>query len=113
MTLRHFTLEYWNDEGWWNRPFEQHHDAVKRAERFVATLKEKHGTTNDRVAVVGHGAFYNYILGALLNLPVMFPATTLWFSLHNTGISRIDFRGELIRIAYQNRVDFIPRELLT
>ena len=71
---------------------------------------ERHGHTDDRVAVVSHAGFYNYLLAAILNLPV---SEGYWFVLNNTGMSRIDFYEEEIGLSYLNRVDFLPRELIT
>ncbi len=100
-------------EGWWNSPFESHEERVMRASRFINNLKAQHGDTNDRIAVVSHGAFYNYMLGALLNLPLAYPPESIWFALNNTGITRIDFQDGRLRMAYQNRVDFLPPALVT
>jgi hypothetical protein len=76
------------------------------------------------VAVISHGGFYNYILSALMNLPwrdkepeehtedQRTPPSPRWFLMNNAAITRIDFDHE-VRIAYQNRVDFLPPDLIT
>jgi len=109
-----FTLpDSLDGQGWWNnRPFETFEERVERGQRFVKTLLERHGGTEDRVAVVGHGGFYNYILAALLNIPITLPAAA-WFVFNNTAITRIDFSDAVIRIAYNNRTDFLSNELIT
>lgn len=96
------------DEGWWNRPFEDIHERPARAHRFLRELLERHGNTDDHVAVVSHGGFYNLFLRALLQYP---HPERFWFVMNNVAITRIDF-GET-SIAYMNRVDFLPRELIT
>jgi 2,3-bisphosphoglycerate-dependent phosphoglycerate mutase len=96
--------------GWWNRPFEEREERRERAERLVAALLARHKETEDRVALISHGGFYNHILTAMLNLP---EECDYWFSLNNTGITRIDFREGRIWVGYMNRVDFLPRELIT
>jgi 2,3-bisphosphoglycerate-dependent phosphoglycerate mutase len=98
------------EAGWWNRPFEEPEQRLPRAKRFLRDLMERHGRTDDRVAVVSHGGFYNYLLAAILNLP---EREGYWFALNNAAITRIDFDEERIRLIYLNRVDFLPKELVT
>jgi 2,3-bisphosphoglycerate-dependent phosphoglycerate mutase len=97
-------------DGWWNRPFEEHEQRYTRARRFLDKLAERHGGTEDRVAMVSHGGFYNYLLKELLELP---QRNGYWFSLNNAAITRIDFGPEDVRLVYFNRVDFLPRDLIT
>lgn len=105
--------DYLDDKGWWNRPFEDMDGYSLRAKRFVQMLMERHGDTDDRVAIVSHGGFYNWMLRALLDIPIEYP-TPFWMVMNNTAITRFDFGGfDPIRIAYQNRVDFLPPELVT
>ncbi len=99
-----------DEAGWWNRPFEEPEQRLPRAKRVLHDLLERHGHTDDRVAVVSHGGFYNYLLVAILKLP---GREGFWFVLNNTGISRIDFNEEETWLSYLNRVDFLPRELIT
>jgi 2,3-bisphosphoglycerate-dependent phosphoglycerate mutase len=96
--------------GWWNRPFEEREERRERADRLVAALLARHKETEDHVALISHGGFYNHILAAMMNLP---EERDYWFSLNNTGITRIDFREDRTWVAYMNRVDFLPRELIT
>ncbi len=113
------------DDGWWNRPFEAHEIRPARARRVLDELLARHGGTNDSVILVSHGGFYNQFLGALLGFT---PRERVWFAMHNTAITRIDFRREeeenadaerptgprdLVRIIYTNRVDFLPEDLVT
>jgi len=98
------------EEGWWNRPFEEPELRLPRAKRFLRDLMEKHGHTDDRVAVVSHGGFFNYLLAAILDMP---GREGYRFVMNNAAISRIDFRDEDTWLVYLNRVDFLPRELIT
>jgi len=98
------------EAGWWNRPFEEHEQTLPRAQRFWRDLMERHGHTDDRVAVVSHGGFYNDLLAVILNLP---ERERYWFALKNAAISRIDVDEETIGLVYLNRVDFLPKELVT
>ncbi len=96
--------------GWWNRPYEMEDECSVRAHRFLADLRVKHGDTQDRVVVVSHGDFYNMVLDALLSLPIN---SHHWFALNNAAVSRFVFSDDLLVISYLNRVDFLPRELIT
>jgi len=104
------------EAGWWNRPYEEPEQSLARAEHFLRELLERHGRTEDRVAVISHGGFYNHLLVTLLSLP---EPDRVWFALNNAAITRIDFRDpeaegvRPIAVIYMNRVDFLPRELIT
>lgn len=97
--------------GWWDsRPVETVEECLLRANRFISTLLENHGGTQDRVAVVSHGGFYNDFINTLLDLPVN---GNHWFSMYNTGITRIDFRDSKKVVVYQNRVEHLEYSLIT
>lgn len=105
-----------DEVGWWNRPYEEREQWPARARRFLEQLLERHGHTDDRVAVISHAGFYNSLLAALLALP---EPENAWFVLNNAAITRIDFHdasdkfAEHIALAYMNRTDFLPPELVT
>lgn len=99
-----------DEAGWWNRPFEQRPERWLRARRVFGELLLRHGSTEDRVAVVMHGGFYNYFLKTLLGIS---PELTVWFTLQNTAITRLDFLAEEVRVIYQNRLDFMPSRLIS
>lgn len=96
--------------GWWDRSYEERGERPLRARRFLSDLVDRHGNTKDRVAVISHGGFYNHFLRAVLNLP---EERTLWFSLNNVAITRIDFGEEETVLSYTNRLGFLPGELIT
>jgi 2,3-bisphosphoglycerate-dependent phosphoglycerate mutase len=98
------------EEGWWNRPYEERAQRPSRARRVGDELLTRHGDSDDRVAVISHGGFFNYLLSAILNLP---GEGGSWFSMNNAAITRIDFGRSWILLQYLNRVDFLPRELIT
>jgi len=99
-----------NSSGWWNRPYEFSAERPARAQRFLQALFSLHGGTDHRLAVISHGGFYNLVLAILLNLS---KERRLWFSLQNTAITRIDFYPDRTDFVYHNRVNFLPRELIT
>lgn len=104
------------EEGWWNQPHEDERLHAGRARRVVDTLLYRHGATQDRVLVVTHGAFYNHLMQVLLELE----DENVMFGWSNTAITRWDFRpqdGDETRfdrvLVYSNRVDHLPRNLVT
>lgn len=99
-----------DDSGWWNRPHELIEQQTQRATRVVRDLFERHGATDDRVAVFSHGGFYNYLLAQLLGTRA---EQGFWFSINNTGITRFNFDDEGIGLAYANRLEHLPAELIT
>lgn len=106
------------EEGWWNRPYEEEETLFVRAHRFLDALLRRHGSAEDRVAVVSHAGFYQAVLRTLLGLPSAYPGEEdrvlpVYFGLNNTGITRIDFREESRAIVYLNRLDHLPAELIT
>jgi 2,3-bisphosphoglycerate-dependent phosphoglycerate mutase len=98
------------DDGWWNRAPEAEELHSPRAQRFVFDLLERHGGGDDRVAVVSHGGFYNLLLAELLGIQI---AGGFWFGLNNTGITRFNFDSEGVGLAYANRLEHLPAELIT
>ena len=97
-------------EGWWNRPPEEYEQRPVRARRFLNELLHRHGDSDDRIAVISHGAFFGYLMHAILDLPTTPPP---WFGLSNTGITRIDFSEENLVISYVNNTAHLPRDLVT
>jgi len=98
------------EEGWWNRPYEERPARPERAQRVLRALLDRHGDGDDRVAVVSHGAFYSYLMNAILGLP---PAAETWFYMENTAITRLDFSDDGVAVAYANNASHLPRELIT
>lgn len=102
-----------NAHGWWNRPFEDRALHPVRAQRVLSELLDKHGSSDDVVAVVSHGNFYRHLMAVLLRMP---DPQAVFFGMNNTAMSRIDFsatEGELVFVQYQNRIDHLPLELIT
>lgn len=109
--------DWLEDSGWWNRPFEPVEARPERARRVIEELWRRHGQSDDRVAIISHGGFYSIFMNVLLTLPAQpSPIETIqetYFHLANTAISRLDFVDETMRIVYLNKVNFLPRELVT
>ncbi len=98
------------DEGWWNRPHEEREQRPLRGQRFLNELLARHGSSDDRVAVVSHGGFHNHLMRVLLGIP---QELECWVALNNAAITRVDFGDEFIALQYLNRIDYMPREMVT
>jgi 2,3-bisphosphoglycerate-dependent phosphoglycerate mutase len=107
--------ENFREGGWWNRPFETYELRRPRARRVYQEILSRHGGTSDRVALVSHGGFYNHFMAVVLGLPETASdnAPGLLFAINNCAITRIDFEGDVTIVIYQNRLDFLPGELIT
>jgi 2,3-bisphosphoglycerate-dependent phosphoglycerate mutase len=98
------------EDGWWNRPFEDDLARAERGRKVVAELLKRHAGTNDRVAMVSHGDFYNRFMRAIFGGDT----SKTWFLMNNTAVSRIDFREDgTALLMYHNRTDHLPEELIT
>jgi 2,3-bisphosphoglycerate-dependent phosphoglycerate mutase len=99
------------ETGWWNsRPYEVHEEAAARARALLNQLLERHGDRTDRVAFVSHGGFYRHLMRAILGLS---PDAPVSFSLNNGAITRIDFWDWGAQVVYANRLDYLPRNLVS
>jgi len=99
-----------SESGWWNRAPERKEEFRPRGQRVLETLLSRHGNRDDNVVFVSHGGFFNVFVWTLLGLPEENP---FWFELNNASISRFDFAEGKVRLVYLNRIDFMPRELIT
>lgn len=102
--------EAMNPEGWWNREYEPPENRPQRAQIALKKILQLHGNSEDRVALISHGGFYNHFLKALLQIE---DTGRYWFTINNTGITRIDFQDDWVGLVYCNRTDFLPESLLT
>jgi len=99
-----------NEHGWWNRAVESEEQWRQRARDFLAELNKRHGHSEDRVAAVTHGGFSHEVMIALAG---GCEQTGVWFTMHNTGITRVDFHSEQASLIYHNRLEHLPPELVS
>ena len=97
------------DDGWWNRPPEDHESGSRRARRFAGELIEQ-ASSDDRIALVTHGDYGDSLICALLGMPY---ASRIRFTQHNTAVSCLDVTPDAVRLRFLNRVDHLPREMVT
>jgi 2,3-bisphosphoglycerate-dependent phosphoglycerate mutase len=98
------------EDGWWNRPFELEEERSLRAKKVYQMLLDRHGGTDDRVAIVSHGAFYLHLMREIFGIQ----GERIWLLMHNTAITRIDFGADgAPTLIYHNRTEHLPDHLLT
>lgn len=98
------------EEGWWNREKEPREESFERARRIITQLMEKHGGTQDRVAIVTHGGIFARIISSLLDVG----AEKYWFLMNNCAISRLDMDEDgRFTLMYINNVDHLTDDLIT
>ncbi len=97
-------------QGWWNRPFEEPDDRERRVERVVTQLRQRRGSTDERIGIITHGEFYSRLLCRLLEIPAN---GKIWLTLNNTGITRVDMDAGYVNVVYLNRIEFLPGNLIT
>ncbi len=104
--------------GWWGRPQENVAEAEDRARLVWGQLRQWHGATDDRVAIVTHGGFFQSLLTVLASRahnkdehPL--ELNDLWFGISNASISRIELWEEVAVVRYINRIDHMPADLIT
>jgi 2,3-bisphosphoglycerate-dependent phosphoglycerate mutase len=99
-----------DENGWWNQPQESEDNRPIRARRVLQDLLQRHGGSDDRVAVVSHGGFFNQFLAAVIGLEKIQP---VWFHISNCAITRFDFREGEQAVIYHNHVAHLPKDLIT
>ena len=105
-----------DEKGWWRGGKEDSSQPLKRAQGVLNCIKERHLGSDDRVAVVTHGGFTNYLLRAMLQISPEEPDNRkLDYRLiyNNCAISRFDFVDNRIMMVYHNRADFLTDELIS
>jgi broad specificity phosphatase PhoE len=106
-----------NSKGWWNRPAESHENFLHRMQLVVTGIKQRHGDSDDCIAMVTHGDFIDQFINELMAVPrhdnnYQSDWVANW-AFHNTSISRIDFTKRAHHVIYLNRIDHLPMELIT
>jgi 2,3-bisphosphoglycerate-dependent phosphoglycerate mutase len=103
--------EEMNNDGWWNRPYENQVETVIRAQTVLNKLQKNHGSTSDVVIFISHGGFFNYFINALVHKT---SREHYWFSMNNAAVSSIYFYADdRIVFRFMNRTDFLPSNLIT
>ena len=102
--------------GWWRGGKENDNLPQKRAQKVLDWLRQRHASTDDRVAIVTHGGFYNHLLRAMLHISPEEPDNRkLGYRLvyNNCAISRFDLTEDRVYMVYHNRAEYLPDDLIT
>lgn len=105
-----------DEKGWWHGGMEPETEPMMRAKQVLALLKDRHLGTNDQVAIVTHGGFFNTLARTIFSVRPDEPNNTklpTWFSFCNCAISRIDFVNDRAVWVYHNRTDFMDEDMVT
>ena len=98
-------------EQWWPAQLPEDEEAAYvRAARVEHALRAQFEATDERAAIVSHGAFGAILMSRLLGAP---PCDYTRFSQHNCCISRLEVLPGRAKLVYQNRICHLPAELLT
>lgn len=103
-------------EGWWRDGYEDMPGSFGRAARVAYRLRQmahqiaEGSEADERIVLVSHATFIDHLLKALLN---QLPGMGHVFVHYNTGITRIDFRGERQYLRYINRTEHFTPELFS
>ena len=97
--------------GWWNRPYETMEECHKRSGRVLEELLKNHSHTEDKVAMVSHGIFYNSLMFHLCGFSA--DNVRFYFGVQNVSITRFDINNEVKKLVYQNRVEFLPADMIS
>jgi len=98
------------EAGWWNRPRETEAEWLARAKSVAEKLWADFGDTDERIAMVVHGGFIKDLVSALI---AEGPLPTGDISSRNTSISTIAFFQGKAVVAYLNRIEHLPPDLVT
>jgi 2,3-bisphosphoglycerate-dependent phosphoglycerate mutase len=107
-----------SEAGWWGRDRETTEEMSRRAAEVFAALVARHAGSEDRVALISHGGFYQAFMATVLGYPMRtdsLPGETarVWFTINNTGITRVDFSEDRVRLIYHNQLQHLPADKIT
>jgi broad specificity phosphatase PhoE len=98
------------ETGWWHGSKESREAAYARA-IHVARLLRARAEGNERIFLVTHGGFMDFLIKALFN---QMPSEHMFYYNRNASISHLRLNGDgRLLVYYLNRVGHLPPELLT
>jgi 2,3-bisphosphoglycerate-dependent phosphoglycerate mutase len=99
-----------SDAGWWHDGYEELAGCAARAAAVAERLRAMRDT-DERIAMVTHGEFSNFLLNALLGPALAQPTS---YHHENVGISLVRFKPDgRISVRYLNRIAHLPPEMIT
>lgn len=115
----HLTLPpHVGENGWYHeRLYEEPEQTAIRARQVYDELLERHGDSEDRVAIVTHGGFMHVLISQLMRsadpLNDENGQRRKFFSHHNGAITRFNLGKDYNQLVYMNNVCYQPPELIT
>lgn len=98
-------------DGWWHGGEEDVPEVQSRARCAAEHLRSlERSDLDSRLAVVTHGMFASYLIGALLNLDLDYG---IQFAHRNTAVTLLESEWGVTTIRYANRYDHLPEHLVT
>ncbi len=97
------------EQGWWSGPVEDEATAQDRGARLVAQLQDRHGGTDEVVALVSHEWFSQVLFCRLLGIERM----QGWITFNNTGVSLFTDVDGTTGAAWVNRTTHLRPDQLT
>lgn len=97
------------DRGWWNRPFETREQMEQRAESVADHIDQLSKNSNEIITIVSHGTFIIFLIRQLTTHNGHSIAS---YSHQNTGITRLDFSPDGLRVRFANKLEHLPSNLI-
>jgi len=99
-----------DETGWWNKDHEDPASLLVRATKVSEQLREM-AKTEDRVAIITHGAFMNALLNAIFG---QISEGHMYYRHHNTAISRFYMDGDgRFEVLYLNSTVHLNQESIS
>jgi len=92
----------------WDHGGETYQVTFERADAAIARLRDRF-SPQERVAVATHATFANYLLRSILRMP---PAASVWFTMNNCGITRVQFAKPPLRTEFEFLFDHADADIL-
>jgi 2,3-bisphosphoglycerate-dependent phosphoglycerate mutase len=106
-----------DEEGWWNRPYEEEDEFIERVKSVVAATGLRLADSDEHIAMISHGDFIDQFVNELMGVDRhRHNYDNHWvanWTFHNTSISRVDFVDGARNIVYLNRIDHLQNPLVT
>lgn len=101
------------EQGWWNREYETHQQAQRRAASLVEWLRSEFENSDERIALMIHADIKRRILEEILAANKT-PFECPWIGpLFNVGVTCLSFAADQWTIHSLNATNHLPNEWLT
>ena len=99
------------DGPWWQKhPFEEHFQTGFRSIRAAAWLRTTYQDSDDIIAVVGHGTFNAFLVGAIMGCG---PNVSYQGNQRNCCLNRFIIKHDRNWVGYVNNLNHLPEDMWT